>query len=93
MANMLQAAQNRQAELEATVATLQHQLSVQAVAAATAASQPAVSQPAVTESHPFRGVDLLKQAVKPPKSLSEKGAADWERFVFHVEIFPYSFDG
>lgn len=87
MANMLQAAQNRQAELEATVATLQHQLSVQAVAAATAASQPAVSQPAVTESHPFRGVDLLKQAVKPPKSLSEKGAADWERFVFHVATF------
>ena len=87
MANMLQAAQNRQAELEATVATLQHQLSVQAVAAATAASQPAVSQPAVTESHPFRGVDLLKQAVEPPKSLSEKGAADWERFVFHVETF------
>ena len=87
MANMLQAAQNRQAELETTVATLRHQLSVQAVAAATAASQPAVSQPALTESHPFRGVDLLKQVAKPPKSLSEKGAADWERFVFHVETF------
>ena len=70
---MLQAAQNRQAELETTVATLQHQLSVQAVAAAIAASQPAVSQPAVTEPHPFRGVDLFKQAVKPPKSLREKG--------------------
>ena len=25
--------------------------------------------------------------MKPPKSLSEKGAADWERFVFHVETF------
>ena len=72
LANMLQAAQNRQAELEATVATLQQQLSVQAVAAI-AASQPAVSQPAVTEPHPFRGVDLFKQAVKPPKSLREKG--------------------
>jgi len=43
MANMLQATQDRQTELEATVANLQHQLSVQAVAAATAASQPAVS--------------------------------------------------
>lgn len=53
MANMLQTAQNRQAELEATVATLQHQVSVQAVAAATAASQPAVSQPVATEAHPF----------------------------------------
>jgi hypothetical protein len=25
--------------------------------------------------------------VRPPKSLSEKGAADWEWFVFHVETF------
>lgn len=78
----LQVAQTRQAELEGTVKTLQRQLSLQA-----AASQPTAVQPAVPESHPFRGVDLLKQAVKPPKSLSEKGAADWERFVCHVETF------
>ena len=84
MANMFQAAQARQAELETTVATLQHQLSMQAGAGA---SQATARQAPMPDSRPFRGVDLLKQAVKPPKSLSQKGAADWERFVFHVETF------
>ena len=34
---------------------------------------------------PLKGVDLLKQAIKPPKPL--KGVEDWERFVWQVETF------
>lgn len=76
MASPLQASQAQQAELEATVVNLQRQLNAQAA-----------QVQAVAPSNPFKGNDLLKQVVKPPKPLSEKGAADWERFVFSVETF------
>ena len=33
----------------------------------------------------FRGVGLLKQAIKPPKPL--KGSDDWERFVWQAETY------
>ena len=80
MASLLQASQTRQAELEATVVNLQGQLNAQA-------AQVQAVAPIAAPSNPFKGNDLLKQAVKPPKPLSEKGAADWERFVFSVETF------
>eukprot|EP00913_Durusdinium_trenchii_P009878 g9271.t1 len=35
----------------------------------------------------LKGNDLVKQAIKPPRNLSEKGAPDWERFVFQVETY------
>ena len=39
------------------------------------------------QGNAFRSNDLLRQAVKPPKSLAEKAGPDWERFVFQIETY------
>ena len=73
LAAALQASQAQQAEMQRMVQELQSSAGLTA--------SPSASVPA------FKGTDLLKQAVQPPKALAEKAHQDWERFVFQVETY------